>query len=187
MNACPLTSTNSRGHPEIDVCAQSSTRVLVCVFVCVCARVCPSLALFLFSLCRLLSVLPSLCFPFSPFLSLSLSVSVCLFLCVIVVKCLCIFVPLSPCPCVSLSLCLYVSLCLDCKCTHNRDTIVSSTHLQRISSKSIHEFDEMSGSTPQTVIHRPFDVWQSREFKIKKETLAPEFPRKKERNKNKGK
>jgi len=32
--------------------------------------------------------------------------------------------------------CISISLCLDCKCTHNRDTIVSSTRLQCISSNS---------------------------------------------------
>jgi len=42
------------------------------------------------------------------------------------------------------------------------------------------EPDEMSGSTPQTVIHTPFDMRQSLEFEINKEGLAPEFPRMKE-------
>ena len=50
---------------------------------------------------------------------------------------------------------------------------------RRISSNSIHELDEMSGRAPQTVIYIPFDMQQSRKFDVKKESLAPDFPRKK--------
>jgi len=48
----------------------------------------------------------------------------------------------------------------------------------------MHELDEMSGSTPQTVISTLFDMRKSREFGIKSENLTPEFPRKKEFKKN---
>jgi hypothetical protein len=39
---------------------------------------------------------------------------------------------------------------------------VTHTHLQCISSNSIHELDKLSGSTPKTVIHTPFDIGISR-------------------------
>jgi hypothetical protein len=43
---------------------------------------------------------------------------------------------------------------------------VTYTHLQCISLNVICELDEMSGSTPQTVIHTPFNMRWSREFEI---------------------
>jgi hypothetical protein len=43
----------------------------------------------------------------------------------------------------------------------------------------------MSGSTPQTIIRTPFDMRESGEVKNKKESKAPEFPRKKERKRKK--
>ena len=70
---------------------------------------------------------------------IKVSVSVCLchyvsaslVLCGFVFKCFCITVSLCLCGPVSVSLplCISASLCLDCKWTHKRDTIVSSTHL----------------------------------------------------------
>jgi len=36
----------------------------------------------------------------------------------------------------------------------------------------------MSGSTPQTVIHTPFDTWQSREFESKDRKPCTRIPKK---------
>ena len=156
MNVCSLTSTNSRGHREIDVCAQPCACLLVCMFAFVCVRVCSSLTHFLFSSFSF-SFFSTFSFSFSFSLSLSLSlflspsvsvclclyVSVSLFLCFFVFKCFCISVSLclrvpvflvhrvslSLCFSVSLFLCISVSLRLNCKCTQSRVTIVNSTHL----------------------------------------------------------
>jgi len=45
---------------------------------------------------------------------------------------------------------------------------------------SIHELDQMFGSTPQNILNTPLKMWQYRESEIKKESPAPEFPRKKD-------
>jgi len=114
MNVCSLTSTNSRGHREIDVCAQPCACLLVCMFAFVCVRVCSSLTHFLFSSFSFsFSSTFSFSFSFSLSLSLSLSFSllVSLYVCVSMSLCLCfcVFLYLS----VFVSLCLYafVSLC----------------------------------------------------------------------------
>jgi len=161
------------------MCARNHAHACLCAcLLCVCACV---------SFSRVLSrfLFLSLSLSFSLSLSLSLSLN----FCIQVFVYLCVSMSLSPGAlvlCVSLRLsvslffCFSLSLCLDCKCTHNRQTIVSDTHLKRISSNSIHKLDEMSGSIPQTVIHTLFDMQQSREFGIHKESLSLEVPRKNE-------
>ena len=138
----------------------------------VCSKMCFSKT----SACLCLCVSMSLCLFFFVFRYRSVFVSLRLY----VFVSLCLWFSVSLCLSVFLSLCISASSCLDCKCSQNWDTLFSSTDLHRISSNSIHELDELSDSTPQTVIHTPFDMWQFRKFKIKKESLAPEFPRKKE-------
>ena len=131
-----------------------------------------SLSLSLFSLSQCLNVSVSLCLHVSE--SLFLCVRVSEYLCFSVSLCLCVpvslflSVSLSHCLSVSLYFGIFASLCLDCKCTPDRDTIVSSTHSEYISLNSMHELDEMSGSTPQTVISTLFDMRKSREFGKKK-------------------
>ena len=189
-------------------------RTLACVRVCmcVCARASFSRVLSLFLtpfFSPLLSPFFSFSFSFSLFLSLSflslgvlmslclcvsMSLSLCFFVFVYlsIFASLCLYVFVSLCLCFSLCLCLtvslyfgiFASLCLDWKLTPDRDTIVSSTHSEHISLNSMHELDETSGSTPKTVISTLFDLLKSREFGIKKDNLTPEFPRKKEFQKN---
>ena len=109
----------------------------------------------------------------------SVFVSLCLYVCVS----LCLSVSLYLCLSVSLSFCVSIVSAL----TMGAQLLVVLIDNRRISSNSIHELDEMSGRAPQTVIHIPFDMQQSRKFDVKKESLAPDFPRKKKRNTNKEK
>ena len=101
MNVCPLSSSSSRGHREMNKCARSS---IVCKCLCVCLYVC-------MCVCVLLALSFTLSFP--------------------LLRCLFLFVCVSRSWCLSVSpsLCFSESLCLDRKCTHIRDTIVSSAHL----------------------------------------------------------
>jgi len=101
----------------------------------------------------------------------SVFVSLCLYVCVS----LCLSVSLYLCLSVSLSFCVSIVSAL----TMGAQLLVVLIDNRRISSNSIHELDEMSGRAPQTVIYIPFDMQQSRKFDVKKESLAPDFPRKK--------